>query len=75
MKKSRRDIIESLLDLNNPDIKSLYRKWDMGDCSEVGLCEILLYQIIMEHKKENGIYYDTDYDEIILRYGQTKNNK
>ena len=65
----RKDIIESLLDLNNPEIKQLYNSWDKGDCSEVGLCEILLYQLIWEHKKENGAYYNRDYDQIKLRYG------
>jgi hypothetical protein len=42
--------------------------WDKGDCSVVGLCEILLSQIIREHKQENGEWYDIDYDEIKLRY-------
>jgi hypothetical protein len=33
----------------------------------VGITEIILFQFILEHKKENGEYYDTDYDEIKLR--------
>jgi hypothetical protein len=42
--------------------------WDKGDCSKIGLCEILLAQLIREHKEEHGIYYETDYDKIKLRY-------
>ncbi|MDA3781477.1 MAG: hypothetical protein PF487_14815 [Bacteroidales bacterium] len=38
-----RETIESLLDLNNSEIKELYNKWDKGDCSLVGLVEIYLY--------------------------------
>ena len=60
--------IEKLLNLDNPEIYQLYMKWDKGDCSEVGLCEILLRQLINKHKEENGIHYDMDYDEIKLRY-------
>jgi hypothetical protein len=45
-----------------------YRVWDKGDCSEIGLCEILLAQMIREHKNENGENYDTDYNQIQLRY-------
>jgi hypothetical protein len=67
--------IEKLLNLGDPEIKSLWMKWDKGDCSDVGLCEILLYQLIKEHKEENGNYYDTDYDQIILRYGINGNRK
>ena len=61
------EIIESLLDLYDNDIKTLYHSWDKGDCSLVGLIEILLYQEIKNHKKENGDYYNTDYDDIKLR--------
>ena len=64
---SRREKIESMLDMNDPITKQHYMFWDKGDCSEVGLCEILLSQLIREHKKENGHYYDRDYDEIKLR--------
>jgi len=64
---NRKNTIESFLNLKDPEIDMLYRSWDKGDCSEVGLCEILLYQIIKEHKEENGVYYDTDYDQIVLR--------
>jgi len=60
--------IKNLLNLENPEIWQLYLKWDKGDCSEVGLCEILLRQLINKHKDENGINSDTDYDEIKLRY-------
>ena len=65
-----KNTIESLLDLNDDEIKQLYNSWDKGDCSLVGLTEIYLYQCIKKHKKENGAYYDTDYDNIHLRYGQ-----
>jgi len=67
---NRRNKIEELINLDDPEINMLYRSWDKGDCSEVGICEILLYQIIKEHKEANGDYYDTDYDQIKLRYGQ-----
>lgn len=63
-----RDKIENLLDMNNPITKSNYMRWDKGDCSEIGLCEILLDQLIRKHKEENGEYYNTDYDQIKLRY-------
>ena len=69
-----RDKIEELLDMSDPMTKSHYMIWDSGDCSEVGLCEILLDQLIRKHKKDNGEYYDTDYDQIKLRY-QTKMSK
>ena len=67
MNIDRREIIEDLINLDDPEIKTIYRRWDKGDCSEVGLIEILLYQVIKEHKQENGEYYDTDYDQIKLR--------
>jgi len=54
--------------MNDPTTKVKYMRWDKGDCSEVGLCEILLDQLIREHKDENGEYYDIDYDNIKLRY-------
>ena len=63
-----RDKIEELLDMDDPITKQNYLGWDKGDCSEVGLCEILLDQLIRKHKEENGEYYDTDYDQIKLRY-------
>jgi len=62
--------IEYLLNMQDPEIRSLYMSWDKGDCSEVGLCEILLYQLIKKHKEDNGANYDTDYDQIKLRYGK-----
>tara|TARA_B110000977_G_scaffold142169_1_gene180368 strand:- start:665 stop:874 length:210 start_codon:yes stop_codon:yes gene_type:complete len=66
---SERDTIESLLDFKDDEIKQLHWSWDKGDCSLVGLTEIYLYQCIKKHKKENGEYYDRDYDQIKLRYG------
>lgn len=65
----RKNQIEAMLDLQDEEIKSMYNKWDKGDCSEIGLCEILLFQLIKEHKTQNGQYYDMDYDKIKLRYG------
>jgi hypothetical protein len=67
------DKIEELLDMGDTitDLCSAERKfsiWNKGDCSEVGLCEILLDQLIRKHKEENGEWYDRDYDEIKLRY-------
>jgi hypothetical protein len=64
----RRDQIESLLNMEDPITKQNWMGWDKGDCSEVGLCEILLAQLIREHKQENGEWYNTDYDKIKLRY-------
>jgi len=66
---NERDTIESLLDFKDDEIKQLHWSWDRGDCSLVGLSEIYLYQCIKKHKQENGEYYDTDYDQIKLRYG------
>ena len=66
---NRRDKIKELLNLEDPEINTMLMRWDKGDCSTIGLCEILLYQLIKEHKEENGSYYDTDYDQIKLRYG------
>lgn len=43
---------------------------DKCDCSLVGLVEIFLYQCIKKHKEIHGDYYDTDYDNLHLRYGQ-----
>jgi hypothetical protein len=63
--------IEALLNLEDPITQQHWMAWDKGDCSEVGLCEILLAQLIREHKSENGVYYDTDYDQIKLRYQNT----
>ena len=59
--------IEKLLNLKDDKIRSLYNSWDKGDCGKIGIIEILMYQEIMEHKRENGPYYDIDYDKIILR--------
>lgn len=67
---NRKDKIGNLINLNDPEIDLLYRSWDKGDCSEIGLCEILLYQLIKEHKQENGVWYDRDYDNIKLKYGK-----
>ena len=65
---ARRDEIENLLDLEDTEIKQLWMSWDKGDCSEIGLVEILLCQLIKEQKSQNGMFYDTDYDNIKLRY-------
>jgi hypothetical protein len=65
---NNREQIESLLNMEDPITKLHYMSWDKGDCSEVGLCEILLAQLIRAHKQENGEWYNTDYDEIKLRY-------
>ena len=67
MSKDEKNIVESLLDLNDKEIASLYYKWDKGNCSLIGLIEIYLYQNIKKHKKVNGKYYDTDIDNIKLR--------
>ncbi len=69
-----KDTIETLLDLDNDElIRQIYYSWDKSDCSLVGLIEILLFQEIQKHKKENGKYYDTDYDNIVLRISHYAN--
>jgi hypothetical protein len=65
---NKRNTIESMLDMDDPITKKNYMSWDKGDCSEVGLCEILLSQLIRQHKQENGYWYERDYDQIKLRY-------
>ena len=60
--------IELLLNMSDPITKQHWMRWDKGDCSEIGLCEILLTQLIREHKNKNGQYYNTDYHVIRLRY-------
>ena len=65
---NKRDIIESMLNMEDPITKQHWMSWDKGDCSEIGLCEILLAQLIREHKEANELYYDTDFDKITLRY-------
>ncbi len=65
---NRKNQIESLLNMEDPITKSHYMRWDKGDCSEIGLCEILISQLIREHKNENGEWYDRDFDQIKLRY-------
>ena len=64
------DTITGLLNLNDTEIKTMFMCWDKGDCSDVGICEILLYQLIKQHKQENSVWYNQDYDEIKLRYGK-----
>jgi len=66
--------IESLLNLKDPITKQNLESWDKGDCSDVGICEILLDQIIRNHKSENGSNYNTDYDYIKLRYSNIVDN-
>ena len=65
---NRREQLESLLNMEDTITKVNYMRWDKGDCSEIGLCEILLSQLIRLHKQENGEWYDRDFDEIKLRY-------
>ena len=60
--------IEELLDMKDSQTVRDYAAWDKGECSEVGLCEILLAQLLRKHKTENGEYYNRDYDTIKLRY-------
>ena len=60
--------IEKLLNFEDAQIRGLYNSWDKGDCSLIGLIEILLVQEIENHKKLMSIYYDEDFDHIKLRY-------
>ena len=65
---NRREQLESLLNMEDTITKVNYMRWDKGDCSEIGLCEIVLAQLIRSHKQENGEWYDIDFDQIKLRY-------
>jgi len=55
--------ILELLDLENPEISSLYYSWDKGDCSLVGLSKILLIQMIKDRQSIPN--YDGEYDTIL----------
>lgn len=50
-----RETLVSLLNLEDDETKRKYLSWDKGDCSPVGLCRILLEQLITEDKKSKGI--------------------
>lgn len=67
-----RNILENSLDLSDPKIEKLYTKWIGEDMGDVGLCEILLYQLIEKTKKEKGNEYTGDFNNIVLRYGKTR---
>jgi len=72
MKLSLRDIhatVEDLIDLDDPEMDALFHRWDSSDCSTVGICEILLEQVIKLHKEEQGEHYDRDVDDIVTKYG------
>jgi len=60
-----REVAESLLNMEDPEIHSLWMGWDKGDCSIVGMIRIVMIQEIKKHIKENGIHYDGMYDEIL----------
>lgn len=53
--KDIRETLVSLLNLGDDETKRKYLSWDKGDCSVVGLCRILLEQLITEDKKSKGI--------------------
>jgi hypothetical protein len=65
MNKLEINDIENLLNLNDKRIEEMYRIWDIGDCSLVGLVRILLNQVIFQHKDEQKEFYDTDVDKYI----------
>ena len=67
-----RNMIEDSLDLNDVQIEVLYHKWLGEDMTDVGLCEILLFQLMMKYKEEKGSDYKNEFQNIILRYGKTK---
>lgn len=67
------ECIELLLNSDNEDIKSKLLSWDKGDCSLIGLVEILLYQLIGDFVNKNGthIYLNnirTRFDKCIADY-------
>ena len=61
----KRETAEKLIDMDDPEIRSLWMGWDKGDCSTVGLARILIIQEIKKHIKENGQHYDGMYDELL----------
>ena len=61
-----RSDIEKLLDFSEPEIDSLYRSWDKGDCTIIGLARILLIQEIKKEIQDRGEYYDGQYNELLI---------
>jgi len=55
--------ITSLLD-DSPETNEMYRLWDLGDCSLIGLLKILLKQEINKEIKSRGQYYDGEFKEL-----------
>jgi hypothetical protein len=66
--KCQIDDIYDLVDMEDEDVKSAIYRWDGGDCSLIGIIEILLLQEIKKHKESEGGWYNKEYDEIKLRY-------
>jgi len=60
-----KDNIEKLLDMEGEEIRSLYKTWDKGDCSIIGLTRILMIQEILKEIEERGKSYDGQYDELL----------
>jgi len=54
--------LEYLINKDNPEIYGLFTNWQNGLQSEVNLCEILLYQLMMENEDGYQLkifsYYD-----------------
>ena len=67
-----RNTLENSIELSDPKIEELYTKWIAEDMGDVGLCEILLYQLIEKTKKEKGDDYNGEFNNIVLRYGKTR---
>jgi len=67
-----RNTLENSLNLSDPQIETLYHKWLAEDMSDVGLCEILLFQLMEKHKVDKGSEYNHEFKNIVLRYGKTK---
>lgn len=65
MRNIRFKEIEVLLDLTDEDVNRMYRLWDIGDCSKVGLGKVLLFQLIKQEKEEFGDYYNREIDQLL----------
>ena len=63
--ETKQEDIEKLLDLSFSYSAQLYRIWDKGDCSTVGLARILLIQEILKESHKRKEQYDGQYDELL----------
>lgn len=55
--------LEYLINKENSEINSLFSKWQEDNQSEVNLCEILLYQLMMENEDGYRLKIFSFYDK------------